>query len=891
MKLLRRRAIPTESFAWRAGHPGAPESKLLEGMQVVHSTIHLKHETGQITYPQVNVPASNLLPCSAVEFSRRYNLGDVVFALSAAYAFHCNRPEILREVPLWFDTDPSLAEFVSWFPFINGVNSGKQSADVAVYNLHEVDGHPRRNRRDRVLLMGDVAGIKVTEFCPPPNLPAQVADTPARFKLPVQYTILACHASAKLRSLPSERARLLVSGLREAGHCVVMVDSVRAEDCGADVDLTGMTSLSDLCGLIASAHRVVSVDSASLYLSCLFRVPCVGMFTHIAPETRMATALGYIAIRADGDCIPCGILHGRTACEGTASYLKCSQLFPVEAVVEAADKVNDASCEVRSKQIAHPSWLYQTASTLQQVIPVGDYPLNIQHPVVITAAFNHWKYTQRCLRSLQEARTPWPIVLVDDGSTDATREFKGSQQVQVIHHQENKGVSAAWNSGVQKARALGADAVIIINNDTEVPVGSLPVFFEKMTYRRRIIGQALACIGSDWDFSHATELPDEAHYVEGFAWAIHMSVFDTIGLFDAGMKQAYCEDSDFCIRARTAGFRFGRVSEGILHSERGITTRTVKGISEAHAYNTERLLKKHAGKLVQNTIVIRRWAAAGDIVMASKAIEALRQQYPYARLLLQCHACGRDALLYDLDLDGFLDDKDDLSPDLYYDLDNAYEAGQELGLYEHPVSAYCRVVGLPTLGGRYRVACGPEDIAFARSVLSGGPHRPQTIALGLRSAFRPLTMWRGEEWLQLVRQLEPTTRFVLLDMARNPDVGCAALYEQPNILNVTGRTPTLRSCAALLAQCDALVTVDTAYLHLAASQGTPLVALMAGKTWESRMPDGVQAIGLGGEGVDCYPCNEQGHCICKPHCLDKVTSADVVTALGAIAHGHVCPVV
>jgi glycosyltransferase involved in cell wall biosynthesis len=70
---------------------------------------------------------------------------------------------------------------------------------------------------------------------------------------------------------------------------------------------------------------------------------------------------------------------------------------------------------------------------------------------VIICAYNAQSTIEACLRSLLELRYPSvEVVVVDDGSTDATREIAERFPFRVIH-QENKGLSIARNVGIDAA--------------------------------------------------------------------------------------------------------------------------------------------------------------------------------------------------------------------------------------------------------------------------------------------------------------------------------------------------------------------------------------------------------------------------------------------------------
>ena len=57
------------------------------------------------------------------------------------------------------------------------------------------------------------------------------------------------------------------------------------------------------------------------------------------------------------------------------------------------------------------------------------------------------------------------VVVVDDGSTDATAEQAASAGAQVIHHEWNAGYGAALRTCFETAQEMGADRMEIIDSD------------------------------------------------------------------------------------------------------------------------------------------------------------------------------------------------------------------------------------------------------------------------------------------------------------------------------------------------------------------------------------------------------------------------------------------
>lgn len=89
---------------------------------------------------------------------------------------------------------------------------------------------------------------------------------------------------------------------------------------------------------------------------------------------------------------------------------------------------------------------------------------------IIISNYNGWPDTIRCLNSLREQSCrDFRIYLVDDASTDGSAEHlqQNLQGQDVFLPQTNNlGFAAAYNLGMRRALQDGADAVLLLNNDT-----------------------------------------------------------------------------------------------------------------------------------------------------------------------------------------------------------------------------------------------------------------------------------------------------------------------------------------------------------------------------------------------------------------------------------------
>jgi GT2 family glycosyltransferase len=201
---------------------------------------------------------------------------------------------------------------------------------------------------------------------------------------------------------------------------------------------------------------------------------------------------------------------------------------------------------------------------------------------IIIPCYNQVTCTRQCVDSIiQNSDGQYELVLVDNGSQDETGAFfsslekKSGLPIRIIHNRENKGVSGALNQGI--AVATGS-YMCYLNNDTLVTRDWL-AGLRRCAESDKRIGIVGCCTnpksGSQNGFSSLDGLrsPGEiqrtatlislvrrgtvkdVHYVHGFCMFIKREVIQKIGTFDERFFPCGCEDFDYSLRARRAGFR------------------------------------------------------------------------------------------------------------------------------------------------------------------------------------------------------------------------------------------------------------------------------------------------------------------------------------------------
>ena len=98
-----------------------------------------------------------------------------------------------------------------------------------------------------------------------------------------------------------------------------------------------------------------------------------------------------------------------------------------------------------------------------------------QHKPKIIAAipcFNE----ERCIGSvvLKTKKFVSSVVVIDDGSTDATSEVATEAGALVYQHGQNRGYGAAVRSALAKGRELGADVLVILDGDSQHDPKDIP---------------------------------------------------------------------------------------------------------------------------------------------------------------------------------------------------------------------------------------------------------------------------------------------------------------------------------------------------------------------------------------------------------------------------------
>lgn len=216
---------------------------------------------------------------------------------------------------------------------------------------------------------------------------------------------------------------------------------------------------------------------------------------------------------------------------------------------------------------------------------------------VIILHFNSSDDTLKCFQSLLQKKD-WhkyfSIIIVLNSSDASLVSFLGKKhpEVLLLENLENIGFAGGVNRGIKKAKEIGSDNIIILNNDTIVPTGlvaglatyadsdksiglvSPKIYFSpgfeyhKDRYKNWEKGKVIWYAGGIIDWSNiygchrGVDEVDKGQYdktaqtdfATGCCMLIKRQVIEKIGYFDE-KYYLYFEDVDYSMRARENGFK------------------------------------------------------------------------------------------------------------------------------------------------------------------------------------------------------------------------------------------------------------------------------------------------------------------------------------------------
>ncbi|MBT8448728.1 MAG: glycosyltransferase family 2 protein [Gammaproteobacteria bacterium] len=252
-----------------------------------------------------------------------------------------------------------------------------------------------------------------------------------------------------------------------------------------------------------------------------------------------------------------------------------------------------------------------------------------KHPLVsiILINYNGAADTIECVESLTKVTyANVKIIIVDNASTDnSIKVLKHNLQYEnviIIESPENNGFSAGNNIGIQEARKLNADYMLILNNDTLVEPDFIEPLLEVFDSNEDVgcvISKILYASDPDkiW-YAGGTFNPwfcraDHDHYnltdnkvaevkpvefASGCCMLLSREAIDKTGLMDEDYF-LYVEDTEYSLRLRQVGFKLMYTSRSVIYHKVSATTSVGSDLSQYYTIRNTLYLSKVYSSFLQ----------------------------------------------------------------------------------------------------------------------------------------------------------------------------------------------------------------------------------------------------------------------------------------------------
>lgn len=220
---------------------------------------------------------------------------------------------------------------------------------------------------------------------------------------------------------------------------------------------------------------------------------------------------------------------------------------------------------------------------------------------IIVPAYNSGRDLEECLSALRAAAPNAEIIVVDDGSTQATG--VGETGVSVLRLSKNAGPSSARNFGARHARGdilFFVDSDVIVAPDAvnrilrvfeqDATVAAVFGSYDKHPRAKGLVSQYRNLLHH---YVHQTGCP-EASTFWGGCGAIRRAVFEEVGGFDEKRFTRFMEDIELGYRLRRSGYRIllDRTIQG-THLKRWTLRSVIRTDTLGRAVPWARLIVEH----------------------------------------------------------------------------------------------------------------------------------------------------------------------------------------------------------------------------------------------------------------------------------------------------------
>jgi GT2 family glycosyltransferase len=262
-----------------------------------------------------------------------------------------------------------------------------------------------------------------------------------------------------------------------------------------------------------------------------------------------------------------------------------------------------------------PAWI---DARLKALVERRPSPFASERTSIIIPCWNNVAMTQECLEAVAR-HTPeaHEVIVVDNGSSDATASVARRRKARVIRNEVNLGFAAAINQGM---RAAKGDWLVWLNNDVVVTPNWLTHLLAKPaefswigavgprtneTVGAQKVGavpykniSGLPGFSQAWAMRHEGRVTG-AHRLTGFCMAVRREAYRQVGELDLRFGLGTYEEFDYALRLRQAGWELAVSEECYVHHHGHRTFGSNEAMLERAAVNRDIFIDKWCGRALE----------------------------------------------------------------------------------------------------------------------------------------------------------------------------------------------------------------------------------------------------------------------------------------------------